>query len=54
MATTTSSSSSSLGMSGLASGIDWTTIINDMVAAESAPVTLMQTQQTTVNQKNTD
>lgn len=39
-------------MSGLASGINWTSIINDMVAAESAPVTQMQAQQATVNQRN--
>jgi flagellar hook-associated protein 2 len=53
MSATTSSTSSSLAMAGLASGIDWTTIINDMVAAESTPVTQMQTQQTTVNSENT-
>ncbi len=52
MAAITSSTSSSLAMSGLASGINWTSIINDMVAAESAPVTQMQAQQATVNQRN--
>ena len=45
--------SSSLALSGLASGINWTNIINDMVAAESAPITTMQSQQTTINNQNT-
>jgi len=39
MAAATSSTSSSLALAGLASGIDWTNIINDMVAAESTPIT---------------
>jgi flagellar hook-associated protein 2 len=52
MAAITSSTSSSLAMSGLASGINWTSIINDMVEAESAPVTQMQAEQATVNQQN--
>jgi len=39
-------------MSGLASGINWINIINDMVAAESAPITKMQAQQTTINSQN--
>ncbi|HEX4120961.1 MAG TPA: flagellar filament capping protein FliD [Verrucomicrobiae bacterium] len=53
MAAVTSSSSSSLALSGLASGINWTNIINDMVQAESAPITTMQGQQTTLNSENT-
>jgi flagellar hook-associated protein 2 len=53
MAAATSSSTSSLALAGLASGIDWTTIINDMVAAESAPITQWQSQQTTLNSQNT-
>jgi flagellar hook-associated protein 2 len=40
-------------MSGLASGMDWTTIINEMVAAESAPETQMQTEQTALGTKTT-
>ncbi len=40
-------------MSGLASGINWTNIINDMAAGESAPITQMQAQQTTINSKKT-
>lgn len=53
MAAVSNSSTSSLAMSGLASGINWTAIINDMVAAESVPITTMQTQQTTINNENT-
>ena len=40
-----SSTSSSLALSGLASGIDWTSIVNDLVAAERAPETQMRAQQ---------
>jgi flagellar hook-associated protein 2 len=46
------SNASSLAMAGLASGIDWTNIINDMVQSESAPVTQMQAERDTVNQQN--
>jgi flagellar hook-associated protein 2 len=52
LAAVTSSSSSALALSGLASGINWTSIINDMVEAESAPITTMQGQQTTINNQN--
>jgi len=41
-------------MSGLASGMDWTSIINDMVAEESAPETTMEAQQTTLGTEKTD
>jgi flagellar hook-associated protein 2 len=54
MAAVTSSSTSALSLSGLASGINWTNIINDMVQAESAPITRMQSQQTTINSENSD
>jgi flagellar hook-associated protein 2 len=40
-------------MSGLASGIDWTTIVNEMLAAEAAPETEMNTEETTDQSKNT-
>jgi flagellar hook-associated protein 2 len=53
MAAVTNSSTTSLGMAGLASGINWTSIINDMVAAESEPITTMQGQQATINDQNT-
>jgi flagellar hook-associated protein 2 len=52
MAAATSSTSSSLALAGLASGIDWTNIINDMVAAESTPITQWQSEQTTLNSQN--
>jgi flagellar hook-associated protein 2 len=54
MAAATSSTSSSLALAGLASGIDWTNIINDMVAAESAPITQWQSEQTTLNSQKSD
>jgi flagellar hook-associated protein 2 len=43
----------SLALSGLASGLDWTSIINEMVAAESAPETTMEGEQTTIGTKKT-
>jgi flagellar hook-associated protein 2 len=52
MAAATSSTSSSLALAGLASGIDWTNIINDLVAADSAPITQWQSEQTTDNSEN--
>jgi len=52
MAATASSTSSSLALAGLASGINWTNIINDMAAAEAAPITQWQGQQTTLNSEN--
>jgi flagellar hook-associated protein 2 len=39
-------------MSGLASGIDWTSLINDMAEAEEAPITQWESQQTTLNKEN--
>jgi flagellar hook-associated protein 2 len=39
-------------MSGLASGIDWTSIVNEMLTVESAPETQMNTDETTDEQKN--
>ncbi len=44
--------SSSLALSGLASGINWTNIINEMAQAASAPITQMQTEQTNENNQN--
>ncbi len=52
MAAATSSSTSSLALAGLASGINWTSIINDIAAADAAPITLWQGQQTTENSQN--
>ena len=53
MSATTSSTSSALALSGLASGINWTSIINEMLAAEAAPETQMTTEETTDNSKKT-
>jgi flagellar hook-associated protein 2 len=47
------SGNSTLALSGLASGLDWTSIINDMVTAESAPETTMEGEQTTLGTKKT-
>ena len=41
-------SSNAPTLSGLASGMDWTAIINEMVATEKAPETQMEAQQTTL------
>jgi len=46
---TTPSSSSAVALSGLASGLDTASIINGLVAAESAPMQAMQAQQTSLN-----
>jgi flagellar hook-associated protein 2 len=53
MSATTSSTSSALALSGLASGIDWTSIVNEMLTAEAAPETQMNTEETTDQSKNT-
>jgi flagellar hook-associated protein 2 len=42
---------SALQLSGLASGIDWTSIINEMLTIAKAPEAQMQSQQTTDNNK---
>ena len=52
MAAATSSTSSSLALSGLASGIDWTNIINDMAAAGEAPITQWKAEEATNNTEN--
>ncbi len=49
---TTSATSSSLALSGLASGIDWTSIVNELLTVERAPETQMKANQTTLGQKN--
>jgi len=48
-----SSSSSGVQLSGLASGIDWTNIISEMLTISRAPETQMTAEQSTDNQKNT-
>ena len=46
MAATTSANSSNLALSGLASGLDWTSIVSELLTVESAPVTQMQSELT--------
>lgn len=53
MAATTSANSSSLALSGLASGLNWTSIINELLQIESEPVTQMQGQVTSDQSKGT-
>ena len=48
MSIAATASSTAPTMSGLASGMDWTSIINEMVAVEQAPETQMEAQQTTL------
>jgi flagellar hook-associated protein 2 len=50
--TQTATSPGSIQLAGLASGIDWTTLVNELVAAERAPETQMQNQQSQIQQKN--
>ena len=40
-------------MSGLASGINWTSIVNEMLTVEAAPETQMNTEETADKNKNT-
>lgn len=52
MSATTSSTASALSMSGLASGINWTSIVSEMLTEAAAPETQMTTEETT--DENTD
>jgi flagellar hook-associated protein 2 len=51
---TTSSTAASLAISGLASGMDWSTIVTELANAERAPETQWQQQQTTIASENSD
>jgi len=53
MAATTGALSSSLSLSGLASGMNWTAIIQELLTAESAPLTQMENQKTTDENEGT-
>jgi flagellar hook-associated protein 2 len=53
MSVAAAASSNAPTLSGLASGMDWTTIINEMVAVEQAPETQMKAQQTALQTQNT-
>lgn len=48
----TTSSTSSLALAGLASGVDWTTLVTQLAQAERAPQTRLQQQQATIQQQN--
>jgi len=47
-----STSGVDLSLSGLASGLDWKTIVSELANAERAPETQWQTRQATINQQN--
>ena len=51
--TSSSSLASSLAISGLASGMDWQTVVSELAAAERSAETPWATQQTTLNNQNT-
>lgn len=50
--TTNTSEASSLAVSGLASGLDWQSIVQELATAERAPETQWEAQQTTLNNQN--
>jgi flagellar hook-associated protein 2 len=50
--TPTTSTSPSLAVTGLASGMDWSTVVSELADAERAPETQWKTQQTTLNNQN--
>ena len=52
MSTTATSSSSSLAISGLASGFDWQSLVSQLVQVERAPETQLQNQQSLLLQQN--
>ena len=50
-AAATSTTSSALSLSGLASGFDWKTFVSNMIAADSLPITTLQNTEATNNSK---
>jgi len=50
---TSSSGANSLIISGLSSGFNWQTVVNELVALDEIPEQQLQTQQTTLQQQNT-
>ena|ERR1035441_6754113 len=52
MAVTTSATSSNLSLSGLASGMNWTSIISELLTVEAAPELQMNAEKTSYQQKN--
>jgi flagellar hook-associated protein 2 len=51
-ASSNSSTSSGLSIPGLASGMDWSTVVSELAQAERAPETEWQAQQTAINAQN--
>ena len=49
---TSSVDSIDLGISGLASGFDWKSFVDQMVTVERAPQTTMKDEQTAIDQRN--
>ncbi len=52
--TTSSSSSPDLAIAGVASGMDWQTIVQELGEAEAAPETQWETEQSSINAQNSD
>lgn len=52
MSSTSATGTSSLAISGLASGFDWQSLVSQLVEVERAPETRLQNQQTTLQQQN--
>jgi flagellar hook-associated protein 2 len=52
VSSTTSSSASSLAITGLASGMDWSTVVTELANAERAPETQWKQTQTNLNSQN--
>ena len=53
-ASNVSSTAASLAITGLASGLNWSTIVSELAQAERAPETQWQAQQTTIGTENAD
>jgi flagellar hook-associated protein 2 len=51
-ATSSSTGTSSLAISGLASGFDWQSLVSQLVQVERAPETQLQSEQSTIQQQN--
>ncbi len=52
LASTSSSNSPDLAVAGIASGLDWQTVVQELGAAEAAPETQWEREQTTINAQN--
>src|SRR5579863_4815153 len=52
MSTTSATGTTPLALSGLASGFDWQSLVSQLIQVERAPETQLQSQQSTLQQKN--